>query len=87
MVHSSWFIVHANTKPEIPNPKFLITNSKFLSYLSTIQLINLSTHYSVRKDSTGFATAALIAWKLTVTSVITIATKAAHTNTTGLILI
>jgi len=28
MVHSSWFIVHANTKPEIPNPKSEIANLK-----------------------------------------------------------
>ena len=41
--------------------------------------------YSVRKDSTGFAIAALIAWKLIVSNAITNAVKVVITNTAQLI--
>jgi len=49
--------------------------------------IDYSPHHSVLKLFTGFAIAALIAWKLIVTPVITIAITPAITNTNGFIII
>jgi hypothetical protein len=49
------------------------------------KFLNIKRVYSVRKLFTGFATAALIAWKLTVSSVIKSARIAASRNTGHLI--
>lgn len=51
------------------------------------QLIQTITHYSLRKLSTGLATAAFIAWKLTVSNAINKAETPASTNIHQLIFI
>jgi len=53
----------------------------------TIHNSPFTTHYSVLKLFTGFATAAFIAWKLIVAIAIATATKADKTNTHQFILI
>jgi len=54
---------------------------------SVLKTLFDSKSYSVLKLLTGFAIAALIAWKLIVTTVIITAIVPAITNTTGLITI
>jgi len=49
-------------------------------WLHSLLIIHYSFFHSVRSDFTGFATAALTAWKLTVVNAIKIASNPAITN-------
>jgi len=55
---------------------------RFIIYFFPVPMTQTIIH-SVRNDVTGLAIAALIAWKLIVIIVITIAATAAIINTTG----